>query len=221
MYDDTELRRMSPAERARLARALAALDSPRPDLETSQRRRRLLVGGAVGCTVVLAIWIGVLAVTLPRYYRAGGWRLAWVGFDVALLVVFAMTAWAAWRRRQILILCLIVMATLLFCDAWFDTTLDAHTKGFMISLLTAVLVELPLATLAMIGARRLLRLTIGRLDALEGVPSKIPFWRVPLFGDASITYSDVLARQLGPEPLDPLAPVGEESGPAHDAGQAA
>src|SRR5262249_52861699 len=132
-------------------------------------------------------------VTLPPHYRAGGWQAAWVGFDIGLLAVFLATAWAAWRRRQILILCLIVLATLLICDAWFDTTLDWGTSGVTLSLLSPLLVERPLAVGALTGAGRLLRLTIGRLEALEGAPGPVPpFWRVPLFGDDSITYQDLL-----------------------------
>jgi hypothetical protein len=145
--------------------------------------------------LVLAIWIGILEVTLPRHYRAGGWRAAWVGFDIGLLLVFAATAWAAWRRRQILIVCLIVLATLLCCDAWFDTTLDWGTRGFTLSLLSALLVELPLAVLALIGARRLLRLTIGRLELLEGSSGPVPaFWQVPLFGDYPGSYRTLLRK---------------------------
>jgi len=197
MYDEAELRQMSREERARLARALAALDAPRPLSDPrTQLRRRLLIAAAIACATVLAAWIGVLAVSLPPHYRAGGWQAAWLGFDIGLLAVFLATAWAAWRRRQILILCLIVLATLLTCDAWFDTTLDWGTRGFAVSLLSALLVELPLAVLAMTGARRLLRLTIGRLEALSGTPGPVPaFWRVPLFGDDSITYQDLLPRQ--------------------------
>ncbi len=196
MIDEADLGQMSPEERARLARALATLNArslaPTP---LSQRRRRLLIAAALTGVVVLAVWIGVLEATLPRHYRAGGWRAAWVGFDVGLLLVFAATAWAAWRRRQILIVCLMVLATLLCCDAWFDTTLDWGTQGFMVSLLSALLVELPLAAVALIGARRLLRLTIGRLEVLEGVPGPVPsFWRVPLFGDFPGSYRTLLRR---------------------------
>lgn len=194
MLDESDLQRMTPEERARLARALARLNAqnlaPTP---LSQRRRRLLIAGCLAGMLVLAAWIGVLEVTLPRHYRAGGWRAAWVGFDVGLLLLFAVTAWAAWRRRQILIVCLMVLATLLCCDAWFDTTLDWGTRGFMVSLLSAVLVELPLAALALIGARRLLRLTLGRLEVLAGYPGPVPaFWQVPLFGDASVSYRTLL-----------------------------
>ncbi|HEY1322751.1 MAG TPA: hypothetical protein VGF32_21015, partial [Streptosporangiaceae bacterium] len=193
MFDEAELRRMSPAERAKLARTLATIDLPLPGPDPgSQRRRRLLIVCAIACAVALAAWIGVLEVTLPRAYRAGGWRTAWVGFDGALLVTFVVTAWSAWRRRQVLILCLVVLAALLCCDAWFDTTLDWGTHGFLISLLSALLVELPLAALALIGARRLLRLTLRRT---LGTPGPVPaFWRMPLFGDASTGYRDLLAR---------------------------
>src|SRR5215467_8859021 len=143
---------MTPEERAGLACALAKLNAqclaPTP---LSQRRRRLVIAASLIGTLVLAVWIGVLEVKLPRYYRAGGWRAAWVGFDIALLLVFAATAWAAWRRRQILIVCLMVLATLLVCDAWFDTTLDWGTKGFTLSLLSALLLELPLAVVPVFG----------------------------------------------------------------------
>jgi hypothetical protein len=176
-----ELKRADQPGPTRLTRTVAALAGAR-----SSWRRRLLIAAALACAAGLAAWIGVLAVTLPWRYRAGGWSAAWVGFDGVLLLAFAATAWAAWRRRQVLILCLVVLATLLCCDAWFDTTLDWGTRGFIDSLTLALVVELPLAVVAMMGARRLLRLTFSRLHALKGDPGPVPpFWKVPLFGDYS------------------------------------
>jgi hypothetical protein len=196
VIDESDLQRMTPEERAQLARALASMNArsltPTP---LSQRRRRLLIAACLAGVVLLSIWIGVLEVTLPRVYHAGGWRAAWVGFDIALLLMFAATAWAAWRRRQILIVCLMVLATLLCCDAWFDITLDWGTKGFTLSVLSAALIELPLAVVALIGARRLLRLTIGRLELLSGFSGPVPaFWQVPLFGDAPVSYRTLLRK---------------------------
>jgi hypothetical protein len=172
VFDEDQLRQMSHGERHRLMRALAAIENadPGPD-QVSSRRRAIVLAVIIVCCVVLAVWIGVLAVTLPRYYRSGGWRGAWVGFDLALLTAFAVTGWAAWRRRQVLIICLVVLATLLCCDAWFDVLLDARTQGFMLSLLTAVFIELPLAGLAILGARRLLRLSISVIRRYEGDPA--------------------------------------------------
>jgi hypothetical protein len=199
VFDESDLQRMTPEERARLARALASLNAqslaPTP---LSQRRRRLLIAACLTGMLLLSVWIGVLEVKLPPYYRAGGWRAAWVGFDIGLLLVFAATTWAAWRRRQVLIVCLIVLATLLCCDAWFDISLDWGTRGFMVSVLSAALVELPLAALALIGARRLLRLTVGRLELLAGDPGPVPsFWQVPLFGDSPGSYRTLLRKPPG------------------------
>jgi hypothetical protein len=196
VLEESDLQQMTPEERAQLARALASLNA-RSLVSTplGQRRRRILIAACLVGVVLLAIWIVVLEVKLPRDYRAGGWRAAWVGFDIALLLTFAATAWAAWRRRQVLIGCLIVLATLLCCDAWFDITLDWGTKGFMVSVLSAAVIELPLAVLALIGARRLLRLTVGRLELLSGFSGPVPaFWQVPLFGDAPVSYRTLLRK---------------------------
>ena len=183
MIDEAELRRMTENERARLMRVLVAMDMASLTTAGSARRRRLFLLGTIVCCLVLAAWIGVLAVTLPAYYRAGGWRGAWVGFDVAELIAFGVTAWAAWRGRQILIISLLVLATLLLADAWFDVTLDVRTSGFMASLLSALLVEIPLAAIAIMGARRLLRITIARVRIHEGLSGPVPpLWRIPLFG---------------------------------------
>lgn len=180
MLDESQLRLMSPEQRARLARTLAALDRPRPD-PRARLRRKLALAVLLACCVFLAAWIGVLAVTLPSHYRAGGWRGAWVGFDVVELLGFATVAWAAWRGKQLLVVALIVTSTLLFCDAWFDLTLDWGTRGFGFSVFSAVCGELPLAVLMIIGARRLLRLTIATAMAAQGVPGPVPpLWRVPL-----------------------------------------
>ena len=183
MFDEAELKRMSPKERARLMQALACLDMPRLATAGNPRRRRWFLIGTIVCCVLLAAWIGVLAVTLPRFYRAGDWRGAWVGFDLAELIAFGATAWAAWRGRQVLIMCLLVLATLLLCDAWFDVTLDVRTSGFWFSLASALLVEIPVAVAALLAARRLLRLTIARIRYREGLHGPVPsLWRIPLFG---------------------------------------
>ena len=210
-----ELRRMSPGERAELARALAALDDPVPptesDLPAGPLRRAMALTAIIGCCAALAAWTGVLAVTLPRYYHTGGWRGAWVGFDVLLLVAFAITAWAGWRHRQLVIICLVVLATLLCCDAWFDVTLDLHTSGFLLSLLMALCIELPLAALAIIGARRLMRLNIRALGRFRGRPGPVPpLWKIPLYGLESRGFRNLIpAEPCYPAPQDALAGVGD------------
>lgn len=189
VVDESQLRLMSPEQRARLARTLAALDRQPADPK-AQLRRKLALILVLACCVFLAVWIGVLAATLPSHYRAGGWRGAWVGFDVVELVSFAFVAWAAWRGKQLLVVALIITATLLCCDAWFDLTLDWGTRGFGSSVFSAVCGELPLAILMIIGARRLLRLTIATAMAAEGVPGPVPpLWRVPLISTVHLDHA--------------------------------
>src|SRR5205823_5134745 len=48
---------------------------------------------AVGATGLVG-WTVALAVRLPTRYTAGHWNVAWVGFDVILLVSVIATAWA-------------------------------------------------------------------------------------------------------------------------------
>ena len=211
-----ELRRMSPRERAELSRALAAIDDPTPpteaELPAGPRRRAIVVVAIIACCLGLAAWTGILAVTLPQDYRAGGWRGAWVGFDVGLLITFAVTAWAGWRHRQLVIACLLVLATLLCCDAWFDVTLDIRTSGFLLSLLMAVCIELPLAALAVIGARRLMRLNIRALGRFRGLAGPVPpLWQIPLYGLESRGF-----RNLIPAEPCPPAPAGDHAPRATD-----
>jgi hypothetical protein len=173
---------MSTDERRQLARILAELDGPdaggqpedpgtlpNPYLTNPKlrRQRRLALLVSAACCVILAGWIVVLAATLPRHFDAHHWRAVWVNFDVFLFAVFLATAWAIWRERQVLILLLAAIGTMLCCDAWFDVGTSLATTGVWISLLTAVFAELPLAFLAFIGARRLLRATV---DASLRVP---------------------------------------------------
>jgi hypothetical protein len=197
LFDEEHLRELNSAERLRLIRALAALErlERAVDPVAVRRRRAVVLATVIVCCVVLAAWTGLLAVTLPRYYRAGGWRGAWVGFDIALLGAFAATGWAAWRRRQVLIVCLIVLSTLLCCDAWFDVVLDARTRGFELSLLSAVFVELPLAALAAYGARRLLHLSIAVVRRYEGEAGPLSLRQVQIIGgNPDSNLSDLFAE---------------------------
>jgi len=185
VINEAELRRMTPEERHQLARALAAIDLPHPLLDPRvRRRRRFGLLFVTACCVGLAAWIAILTLTLPTHFTASHWRAVWVGLDIAELAGFAATAWAAWHQRQIVIFFMVITGTLLVCDAWFDLALDYGTGDFTSSLVTAAVVELPLAFLLFSGARRLVRVTVQSLMQLAGVPGPVPpLWRIPLFAD--------------------------------------
>jgi len=192
VINEADLREMSPGERRRLAHVLARIDYSHPLLGISLARGRRLgaLVSIVACAVLIG-WIIVLGLTLHRSFHTQHWKGAWIGFDLLLLLSFAATGWAFWRGRQIVIACLIVTATLLCCDAWFDVVLDAGTSDVWLSIASAVIVELPLAFLTFNAARRLIRLSavvaIGRAgdsSDCDDLPEDAlpPLWKIPLFG---------------------------------------
>ncbi|MGV9663548.1 hypothetical protein ACWDUL_10105 [Nocardia niigatensis] len=136
--------------------------------------RRILLTVVTGSLVFLIPWIAYLSVSLPSERQVDQWDIAWVGFDFALVGAIGMTAWTAWRRRQIFIPWAMVTGTLLICDAWFDIVLDWNTPDLWFAVLSAVVGELPLAALLFYAARRLLRLTVERAWALTGHTGPAP-----------------------------------------------
>ena len=211
MIDEGDLRRMSPDERRQLARLLASIDEPHVLRDNRSRwRRRVALLLSMGSCVVLAAWIAVLMLTLPKHYTAGHWRGAWVGFDLALLGAFAATAWAAWRERQALIILLTVTGTLLCCDAWFDVILDIGTRNIWESVASAALAELPLAFIMFTAARRLVRMSVGVVMQLEGIMAEVPpLWKIPLFAEGLAAALPARYRAESQEPKPP-APASVE-----------
>src|SRR5689334_10690034 len=188
---------MTLDERRQLARTLAAIDRRHPLIDPRlRRRRRFGVLFMTACCLVLAAWIAILILTLPMRYTSHDWRGVWVGLDLAELAGFAATAWAAWHQRQVLIVLMNVTGTLLVCDAWFDLALAWGSRGFTMSLITALAAELPLALLLFTSARRLVRVTIGTMMRLTGVAGPVPpLWRIPLFADG---LEEALPARLRP-----------------------
>ncbi|MEV0134347.1 hypothetical protein AB0H83_38540 [Dactylosporangium sp. NPDC050688] len=170
---------MSPSERADLARRLARL-LPAPAADARARRRFVVV--VATASLLMIPWVAALAWTLPPRYLAGHWRATWVGFDLVLGAALALTAWAAVRRRQVVVLTALISATLLACDAWFDIMTAAGPDRW-VSLATSVLVELPLAAWLFHVSHTLIRHSMRRMLALSGeTVTDLPLRRMPLFG---------------------------------------
>jgi hypothetical protein len=89
-------------------------------------------------------WTIYLATTLPTHAHTQNYRLAWVGFDVMLVVALLATAYLAWRGNRLVGLLAAATATMLVVDAWFDVTTSAAVDRLG-AVLAAGLIELPLA----------------------------------------------------------------------------
>lgn len=121
-------------------------------------------------------WTIYLAITLPGHFHAHNWRLAWVGFDIVLIIMLGFTAWAAWRGRQVLILASIVMSTLLLCDAWFDISTSFNTSSQGLAIFTALIGNFPASIFFGFLARRMVlntAITIAKMTNQKSYPEKL------------------------------------------------
>jgi hypothetical protein len=115
-------------------------------------RRILLLAAAAA----LLPWAAYLGVSLPTSYTVSTWSLAWVGFDVLVAALLAATAWLGLLRRPEFVLAAVAAAGMLAADAWFDVT-TANAGDRLGSVLSALLVELPLAVALVVAAARRVR----------------------------------------------------------------
>lgn len=118
-------------------------------------RRLLLVLLAV-CAAVLLPWTAYLGRTLPTSHQADGWRVAWVGFDIGLLLLLAAALWLGGRRHPMATSVMTATAALLVCDAWFDIVLDWGSDDAWLSIASAIIIEIPLAAVLLVSGRQLL-----------------------------------------------------------------
>src|SRR5262249_28550598 len=112
------------------------------------------------------------------------------------------TAWLAWRRKRAAVQMLVATAALMFCDAWFDVTLDLNDRYSWVSIAMAALAELPLAVFLLARARRLLAvgppqryITEHDIREVYGHPVRQRLLRE--IGDAGTTTPDALAAMVG------------------------
>jgi hypothetical protein len=94
--------------------------------------------------VALVPWTLWLTWSLPTKHVADNWRIAWVGFDVALALVLLYTGVAGIRRSRTIEHSAMVAGTMLIVDAWFDV-LTAGRGGLGAAIAEAAAAELPLA----------------------------------------------------------------------------
>jgi len=113
--------------------------------------------------LVLVPWVVLLVRALPSHHRSAHWDVAWGGFDIALALLLVGVAVAAWRRSPWLEGAATAAATLLFVDAWFDVLTASSRSEFVVAIVEAAVVELPIAVVCLLLARSVER----RLAAAE------------------------------------------------------
>lgn len=174
---DAQIAALSPEQRREL---VSRLEQPLGDLidpEFLNRIRRVRLSLMVGGSIAMVPWLIYLSMTLPEKYVAHNWTATWVGFDLLLVVFMVATAVLGYLRRQLLLLAAFTSGVLLICDAWFDL-MTAGPDDLWLSLVTALGVEVPLAIFMIVGAQRIIRITMMRLWRLD--PS-MRLWHLPLF----------------------------------------
>lgn len=174
---DAQIAALTAAQRRELITRLGQPLGDMIDPEFLAKVRRIRLSLMIGGSMAMVPWLGYLSVTLPENYVAHNWPITWVGFDVLLVGFMLTTAVLGYLRRQLLVLAAFTTGVLLICDAWFDL-MTAGPKDIWLSVITALLIEVPLAIFMITSAVRILRLTMMRLWLLD---SGMRLWNLPLF----------------------------------------
>jgi hypothetical protein len=104
------------------------------------------VGWAMVAAGVLTLpWVASLVVVLPARQEAAHYDAAWVGFDLVLCALLVRTGWLAQRGREHIELTAAMTGTLLLVDAWFDVVTASDRDEFVLAVVLAACVEVPLA----------------------------------------------------------------------------
>jgi hypothetical protein len=190
--------RGSRSEPSRPSRGAAPVPRAKPAGQPGVATRRRTVLFFLACAVSMIPWTVGLAATLPQRYVVGTWTLTWTGFDVVLIGCFSVTAWALWKQRQIALPAAMVTSVLLMCDAWFDL-LTAHRGGdLLVSSVTALFGEIPIAIVLAAISTRLLRATMRATGDSDANAQPRSLWRAPLIAVTTQPESTDLGWRIGP-----------------------
>ena len=175
---DEDIQAMTVAERRELILRLAPVPGQRMlTTRTLDRIRKWRTVFMLLCVAALIPWTVYLAITLPSHYVARNWVATWVGFDILLVIMLTGTAIAGWRRRQLVFPTAFASGVLLICDAWFDVMTSHPGSDLWQAVLSALLLELPLAFVLIAGPLRLMRIVAMRHGLVE---PGTRMWRVPI-----------------------------------------
>lgn len=176
-----EIAQWTREERAEVARILDGhIDRPANDPDLHRRRFIVLMITGGGALLLFA-WVVYLTTALPVTESGGAWRTAWVGFDVMLAGTMAVTAWLVWWRRSLAIVGLTASSALLAIDAWLDVCLSWGTSEQSGAIITACVVNVPVAIVLAAAVITMLRRTFSVVQQLRGEDATgVSVWRQPV-----------------------------------------
>ena len=139
---------------------MTLLDERHVPTPLTTRRHRVASALAVAVAVVLLTTALGLQLWLPEVTLAQHWALAWSGLDIATAATALTTAVLLHAGDGRAALTASAGAALLLIDAWFDVCTAAAGTAYTLAVTEALVLELPLAALA-------IRLAIRLLDPTE------------------------------------------------------
>jgi len=116
------------------------------------------VAGIYGLLAVVTMpWTIYLAVTLPTRQLSRHWDVAWVGLDIAIVLMLILNAIYSYLESKWLVMSATATTALLLVDGWFDVMTSRAGKSFVEALALALLIEFPLAILTFTVALKIVR----------------------------------------------------------------
>jgi len=97
----------------------------------------------IAAAAVLIPWSLFLAATLPAENLSRHYRLTWVGFDLVLALLLAVTAVSIFRQSEHHDLYACASGILLFVDSWFDVTGAGNRADYLVAMLMATVISIP------------------------------------------------------------------------------
>lgn len=129
---------------ANAAQIAKTLSGPLPPNPTRPIPRWISLLAAVGLILFIP-WIIYLGFTLPSRASADDYDIAWLGFDIAMWAVMVALAYCLVRRKQATSVFAAVTATMLLVDAWFDVVTASGRDEYLLAVVQAAVLEVPLA----------------------------------------------------------------------------
>lgn len=112
--------------------------------------------------ILLVPWTLYLAKTLPIRHVEKHWDVAWVGLDLAIILLLLITGLLAKAKSRLVIITLCTSSSFLLVDAWFDIISSRPGGELAQAIALAAFVEIPLAIAGFVIAYNTINQNVDR-----------------------------------------------------------